>query len=141
MTVSTSTQTNPIPATQSAYANTSQQGQAYSGPNMGFAASPYASPIYGGTPYSGCTYAPMYQNPMMPVYSYGAGMGYGGGFGSALGGFAAGSLLGASLGYGMGGFGMGYGGMGMGLGFGSGLWSPFPTFDNWDGGFNWPGIF
>ncbi|MBI4817047.1 MAG: hypothetical protein HY791_12365 [Deltaproteobacteria bacterium] len=30
---------------------------------------------------------------------------------------------------------------GMGPMMGSGLWSPFPMMDNWDGGFNFPGPF
>jgi hypothetical protein len=59
--------------------------------------------------------------------------------GAALGtmaGFGLGSLMfGAPMWGGLGGWGFG------GYGFGSGLFSPFPTFDNWNGGFNWPGVF
>ena len=64
-------------------------------------------------------------------------------------GYGIGSLMLGGMGMGM--YGMGMWGAGLGLGFGSwgwggmsfggGLWSPFPTFDNWNGGFNWPGPF
>lgn len=64
-------------------------------------------------------------------------------------GYGIGSMMLGGMGMGM--YGMGMWGAGLGLGFGSwgwggmpfgsGLWSPFPTFDNWNGGFNWPGPF
>jgi hypothetical protein len=64
-------------------------------------------------------------------------------FGGAAFGMMAGmgmaSMFAAPWMYGFGGLGMGFG-MGWPL-FGSGMWSPFPTFDNWNGGFNLPGPF
>lgn len=57
----------------------------------------------------------------------------------AMAGWGIASLLSSAMWWGFGGWGMGLPFMGMG--FGSGLWSPFPTWDNWNGGFNLPGVF